>query len=281
MRPAGQRRRRRRRCPRSTKRRHPAADPARIPAAALAAHEWTRHAVEVTSGDSLYGIFIEEDFSVGELVDLLRSGDEARHLKRLLPGQKLDFYHDDQRSVQHLVYHLDGMQLLHFFRTADGFSSARVEAELDRRIAGSSGEIRDSFYLAARQAGLSERLVMEVAEIFAWDVDFALDVWEGDRFSVIYEELYQPDGTASDGAILAAEFVNRGHRIRALRYEDAQGHAGYYLARGTQPAQGIPAHTGRIHADQRNSHSNLAWALAKRDSAWLMLCSPARRFAMS
>ena len=210
----------------------PAADPARMPAAALAAHEWTRHEVEVTSGDSLYGIFIEEDFSVGELVDLLRSGDEARHLKRLLPGQKLDFYHDDQRSVQHLVYHLDGMQLLHFFRTADGFSSARVEAELDRRIAGSSSEIRDSFYLAARQAGLSERLVMEVAEIFAWDVDFALDVWEGDRFSVIYEELYQPDGTASDGAILAAEFVNRGHRIRALRYEDAQGHAGYYSPEG-------------------------------------------------
>ena len=210
----------------------PAADPVRTPAAALAAQDWTRHEVEVTSGDSLYGIFIEEDFSVGELVDLLRSGDEARHLKRLLPGQKLDFYHDDQRSVQHLVYHLDGMQLLHFFRTSGGFASARVEAELDRRIAGSSGEIRDSFYLSAKRAGLSDRLVMEVAEIFAWDVDFALDVWEGDRFSVIYEELYQPDGTASDGAILAAEFVNRGHRIRALRYEDEQGRAGYYSPDG-------------------------------------------------
>ena len=209
-----------------------APDPARMLAAGLAAQGWTRHEIEVSSGDSLYGIFVEEDFSVGELVDLLRSGDEARHLKRLLPGQKFDFYHDGRRSVRHLVYHLDGMQVLHFFRNAEGFSSARVEVELDRSIATAGGEIHTSFYLAAKQAGLSDRLVMEVAEIFAWDVDFALDVREGDRFSVIYEELYQPDGSASDGAILAAEFVNRGHAIRALRYEDGRGHAGYYSPEG-------------------------------------------------
>ena len=95
-----------------------------------------------------------------------------------------------------------------------------------------NGEIRDSFYLAAQRAGLSDRLTMETADIFGWDIDFALDVRNGDHFSVIYEELYQPDGTASDGVILAAEFVNRDRTIRALRYEDDRGNTQYYSPEG-------------------------------------------------
>ena len=207
-------------------------DPTPILTTGLAEHGWARREIEVASGDSLYGIFVDEDLSVSELVDLLRSGDDSRFLKRLLPGQRLDFYLDEPRSLRYLVFHRDEMESLHFFRNEGGFASAWVENELDRRLASASGEIRSSFYLAAQQAGLSDRLIMEVAEIFAWDVDFALDIRDGDRFNVIYEELYQPDGTASDGAILAAEFVNRGQAIRALRYEDDHGRASYYSPEG-------------------------------------------------
>ena len=198
----------------------------------LAQLAWTGREIRVANGDSLYGIFLEEGLAVSELIDLLRSGEDAQALKRLRPDQKLEIYVDSEQSVRHLIYHLDEIESLHFFRADGGFSSERQEAELERRLASVNGEIRDSFYLAAQRAGLSDRLTMEMAEIFGWDIDFALDVRDGDRFSVIYEELYQPDGTASDGVIVASEFVNRDRTIRALRYEDERGHAQYYSPEG-------------------------------------------------
>ena len=198
----------------------------------LAEQAWTGRTVRVANGDSLYGIFLEEGLAVSELIDLLRSGEDSQALKRLRPGQKLEIYVDSEQSVRHLVHHLDEIESLHFFRADGGFSSERQQAELERRLASVNGEIRDSFYLAAQRAGLSDRLTMETADIFGWDIDFALDVRNGDHFSVIYEELYQPDGTASDGVILAAEFVNRDRAIRALRYEDEGGNTQYYSPEG-------------------------------------------------
>ena len=198
----------------------------------LAEHTWTGRTVRLANGDSLYGIFLEQGLAVSELIDLLRSGEDAQALKRLRPEQKLEIYVDSEQSLRYLVYHLDEIESLHFFRVDGGFSSERQQAELERRLASVKGEIRDSFYLAAQRAGLSDRLTMETAEIFGWDIDFALDVRNGDHFSVIYEELYQPDGTASDGVILAAEFMNRDRTIRALRYEDEGGDAQYYSPEG-------------------------------------------------
>ena len=198
----------------------------------LAELNWTRREIRVANGDSLYGIFLEEELAVAELIDLLRSGDDSRALKRLRPDQKLDIYVNADQSVRHLVYYLDEVDSLHFFRRDDGFSSERHQAELDRRLSSVDGEIHDSFYLAAQRSGLSDRLIMEMAEIFGWDIDFALDIREGDRFAVIYEELYQPDGTASEGAIVAAEFVNRARTIRALRFEDEDGQVQYYSPDG-------------------------------------------------
>ncbi len=193
---------------------------------------WAEHEVRVANGDSLYGIFLEEGLAVSELIDLLRSGEDAQALKRLRPGQKLAIYVDSTQSVRHLVYHLDKVESLHFFRADGGFASERHQVEFERRLASTNGEIRDSFYLSAQRAGLSDRLIMEMAEIFGWDIDFALDIRAGDRFAVIYEELHQPDGIAGEGEILAARFVNRDRVIQALRYEDETGNAQYYSPEG-------------------------------------------------
>ncbi len=73
---------------------------------------------------------------------------------------------------------------------------------------------------------------MELAAIFGWDVDFALDIRAGDSFTVVYEELYLNGEKLRDGDILAAEFNNRGKRYRAIRYQDPRGRTEYYSPDG-------------------------------------------------
>jgi murein DD-endopeptidase MepM/ murein hydrolase activator NlpD len=73
---------------------------------------------------------------------------------------------------------------------------------------------------------------MELAGIFGWDIDFALDIREGDEFRLVYEEQFLDGEKIRNGNILAAEFVNRGHSYRAVRYQAKNGRADYYTPTG-------------------------------------------------
>jgi murein DD-endopeptidase MepM/ murein hydrolase activator NlpD len=75
-------------------------------------------------------------------------------------------------------------------------------------------------------------MIMELAAIFGWDIDFALDIRRGDHFTVVYQEYYLEGKKVRDGDILAAEFTNQGKSYRAIRYVDADGNAGFYTPEG-------------------------------------------------
>jgi murein DD-endopeptidase MepM/ murein hydrolase activator NlpD len=68
--------------------------------------------------------------------------------------------------------------------------------------------------------------------VFAWDIDFVLDIREGDRFTAVYEQIYQDGKYLRDGEVLAAEFVNGGKVYRAVRFVDENGSVGYYTPDG-------------------------------------------------
>jgi murein DD-endopeptidase MepM/ murein hydrolase activator NlpD len=79
---------------------------------------------------------------------------------------------------------------------------------------------------------MSDKLVMSLAGIFAWDVDFVLDIRKGDDYYVVYEEIYQDGKYVTSGDIVAAEFNNNGRTFRAVRYVDSDGRTDYYTPEG-------------------------------------------------
>ena len=76
-------------------------------------------------------------------------------------------------------------------------------------------KVESSLFESGAEAGLSDKLIMNIAGIFAWDVDFALEVRQNDSFSLVYEEVWQDGEKLRDGNILAAEFVNQGETSQA------------------------------------------------------------------
>jgi murein DD-endopeptidase MepM/ murein hydrolase activator NlpD len=90
------------------------------------------------------------------------------------------------------------------------------------------GTINSSLSLAGQKAGLSEDLILQLTNIFAWDIDFATNLHQGDQFTVVYEKSNNP----SDSYIVAAEFVNQGRILTALRYTDSEGQINYYSPEG-------------------------------------------------
>jgi murein DD-endopeptidase MepM/ murein hydrolase activator NlpD len=73
---------------------------------------------------------------------------------------------------------------------------------------------------------------MNLADIFAWDIDFILDIRQGDSFQALVEKRYREGQPAGYGRILAAEFTNQGATFQAFLYKDGDKHPDYYDAKG-------------------------------------------------
>ena len=186
----------------------------------------------VRRGDSLARLLAREGIDPRTVHALVTSGPEARRLRRLRPGERILLARDAEGAVTALRYPLGLERTLEVRREGDGYRARLLHHPLERRQAHAAGVIEDSLFTAAQKAGLSDRLTMALAGIFGWDIDFALDLRPGDRFSVIYETLHRDGERVGEGEILAAEFVNRGRVHRAVRYTDPEGRTGYYTPEG-------------------------------------------------
>ncbi|MES0872929.1 OapA family protein [Sinimarinibacterium thermocellulolyticum] len=189
--------------------------------------------VEVQRGQTLSQIFEAHGLGFSEAIAVTKLSPESARLKNLRAGDKLQLRKTPESRLAELRFELDGKATLHVRRdTENQLEAVTTAIEYERRQAQAMGIIENSLFLDGQRAGLSNRLLMQLAEIFGYDIDFALDLRVGDRFAVIYEELYRDDEKLRDGDIIAAEFVNRGRSFRAVRYIDQSGNTAYYTPEG-------------------------------------------------
>ncbi len=187
--------------------------------------------LSIRRGDSLDRLFRKEGLSVGDLTRIMKLEDARRHLRLVKPGDAVTIRHDGA-DVLALSKELDIVNLLQVERTDAGFEARVVERPLEARRVSADGTIRSSLFEAAAEAGVSDRTIMNLAGIFAWDIDFVLDIRTNDSFSVVYEELWREGKRLAEGEIVAAEFVNRGEVFRALRYVDPDGQTDFFTPDG-------------------------------------------------
>ena len=191
--------------------------------------EW--HNVKVKSGDNLSLMFARNNLSPQELHKVTSNQHAAKQLKKLFPGDEIKL-RIDEGTVTELNYEFDLGQSLHMIRNGDSFDAEIIEKPLEHRTSQAIGTIKDSLFLSAQAAGLSDKLTMELAGIFGWDIDFVLDIRQGDSFAVIYEEIFLDGEKVRDGNIVAAAFTNQSKTYQAIRYTDANGRSDYYSPDG-------------------------------------------------
>ena len=135
-------------------------------------------------------------------------------------------------SVKELTRKVSETKTLHVVRDEAGFAANVTENPVQTHIRTASATIDSSLFQAAESAQISDLVALKLANIFAWDIDFVLDIREGDRFTAVYEQIYQDGKYLRDGDVLAAEFVNGGKVYRAVRFVDETGAIGYYSPEG-------------------------------------------------
>ena len=189
--------------------------------------------VTVKSGDTLAAIFSRAGLSSRTTHDIATLNEQTKSLRRIKPGQKIKLLIDESKNLRQMKYAADLTKTLVVRRNEDRtYQSQIINHSLDAFPVFKEGIISSSLFEAAADANIPESVIMDMVAIFGWDIDFALDIRQGDSFALVYNELYKEEVKIRNGQILAAEFINNGKTYRAVYYIDPDGNGDYFTESG-------------------------------------------------
>lgn len=205
------------------------------PVEQAAPKEPTENAVnyKVAEGDIPAEVFSREGgWNANDTEAMLAASQDIFDFTRIKIGQPLRFYFNpEEKRAKRLEYERNTETIIIVERQGEEFSarSEKINYEISEKIV--SATINNFFYVDALEAGMSEPTVLEMGDIFAFNIDFTTEIRQGDAFTVIYEKRTRDGQGAPDGRILAAKFINDGATHYAY-YFDNDGNGGYYDAEG-------------------------------------------------
>lgn len=192
------------------------------------------HKITVRSGDNLTTLFKRAGLTARDVYEVSQAAkkqNKKNSLTKLFPGEQLAFVINDGKleKFQRIKNPLESIE---FVRQGEGYSIEKLTRtpEVHHRFV--SATLENSLFMAGQKAGLSQKLIMELANVFGGVIDFIYDPRKGDSFNLLFEEKFLDGKKIGTGKILAAQFINRGQNHTALYYEDSNGDSGHYSPEG-------------------------------------------------
>ena len=178
---------------------------------------------EIRPGSTFSLLAYESGLATSTREAILASAKIVYDLATIVAGKELVFFYDrDSGLPKKLIYEIDKESQLivqnKSTTSLEFWEASKVPIEYSVQIDRAKGIIENSLYETVLSAGLDERLALALAEMFAWQIDFAAQIQKGDSFKVIYEKKYRDGKYDHPGEILAAEFINNGERFQGFYF---------------------------------------------------------------
>lgn len=206
----------------------------RPPSLARASAASVEEHVHIRRADTLGTILAARGLGAAEVRPWLDAAAVVFDLRALRPRRGLTLrFERATRRLEAVRYEIDDRTQLVVERTPDGLRARRTTLPYFVEVKGAAGVIERGLREDARDAGVPDRVVSALADIFGWELDLATDLRPGDQFRVLYENTWQAgERTAEPGNVLGADIVVRGRRLTAVFFEDDDGHGAYYRPGG-------------------------------------------------
>jgi murein DD-endopeptidase MepM/ murein hydrolase activator NlpD len=194
----------------------------------------SRHQVE--RGETLTRILRSYGLRQREIAKWDAALQQAAGKLALTPGRALTLEFRSPSELASLSYPVDNQIRVVVERSGRTLRGRTEPLAVKVSVAGAQGVVEKNFHLAARQAGIPDRVISQMADILGWEFDFRR-VQRGDRFRVVYERRVCADGRVlPPGKVLAAE-IRSGHGTVQAFYYDDDGEGTYADARGVALTQ--------------------------------------------
>jgi murein DD-endopeptidase MepM/ murein hydrolase activator NlpD len=162
---------------------------------------------------------------------LVEAARPVHDLARLSVGRPFGLTIGPDGLVAAFTYGIDELRTLRLTRRDGVLLPELVTRDYEVEMATATGAIASSLFAAVADSGEEDQLAIDLAEVFAWDIDFNTELQRGDSFRVAFEKLSLDGRFVRYGRILSAEFVRGARVLRAVRFDGASG-GGYYAPDG-------------------------------------------------
>lgn len=208
------------------------ADRETAPAAAPKIPDIRRELVRgaIQPGDTITSL-LGQVFTPQQIHNLNQQCKEVFPLSKLCAGQDYRLALRDG-TFERFEYDIDHDEQLIILQGEGGFDVSRSPIPYTVEPQVINGTITSSLFGAVIDSGESEALALNLADIFAWDIDFIRDIQSGDSFQVLVEKRFREGQQAGYGRILAASFTNCGETYRGFLFKDGERGPAYYDENG-------------------------------------------------
>lgn len=181
---------------------------------------WQKHVIKIKPNSSLSHALDQAKVNQQTTFEILKLKN-SESLTQLKVGDELQIW-TDEGQLKKILY-CQNEEIDHVLSEQDGgFQIDTIQHPIQIKVVTIAGQINDSFYLSGVSAGLTAKTIMNLADIFTWEIDFIRQLRFGDSFKVIYEQKFINNEYVGDGEILAAQIRTGGENHTAFLLKDAQ-----------------------------------------------------------
>ncbi len=237
---------------------------------------------QIKNGDSVASILSNLGITYGEILEVSKSINPIFKLSDLRPDTdklivrvKPLSENNDKTNVQLISLEIIKSPIYRIVstKTDNGFKTVESKSHINSELVRGEGIIEKGASLTqvAIQNGIPYNVIDKFYEIFSFDVDFERDIYPGDKFQIMYEQLYSDNGEylGSGNVIFASLYLNsRRSEFRLFRYENENGVSGYYDENGKGASKTLkktPINGARISSKYGNrKHPVLGYSKAHK-----------------
>lgn len=189
--------------------------------------------LEIKNGTNFGELLSGAGVDYGEAMKIYKASEKVYDLVKIREGHFVDLIHDkDTDQLKEMRYKIDTEDELFIYKnqgaSSTPFSGLPWQAKVkpipyEVRIKVASSTVTTSMYQAALDINIDIKAIIELANVFQWTIDFAMDPRVGDTFQFVYEERYLDGKYAMPGRVLAGRYTNDGKAYYAYAYSVATG----------------------------------------------------------
>ena len=161
---------------------------------------------------------------------LLSACDTVFDVRKLRAGNTWKAYYRDSTALSYIVYD-NSRTLQTVFSCADSTAAWKYQKEVISVEKKADVTITSSLWNDMTAAGESPALISELADIYAWTVDF-FGLRKGDRFRLLYTENICEGESVGIDRVSYAEFLRDSTVLPAIYFDQGDGRYKYWNEKG-------------------------------------------------
>lgn len=185
---------------------------------------------------TLGSLLREMDISPQIVHQIVEAAKPVYDLGRIKPGTRFQLFYanqkDENSEVTGIKFHFSPIEMLEVHKVADQWTAQKITEQVDTKVMTFSGLVKSSLWESAAEAKMDPNLIADLAEVFAWQMDFSREVQRDDRWRLSVEQKLVKGKPVGWGSILAAEYENSTQKLVGILFYTGENQSGYYSPDG-------------------------------------------------